>query len=285
MNNRWNFFNNKWFLRGISLVLALILFFYVNSSKTGFLRQNTRSHDENSALMSNKTAVIKTPLDITTDNRYVVTGYPKYVQVTVKGPSALVTTTSNTQNFKAYIDITSLGVGNHKVKVKTSGLNSELRATVKPTTVTVNIQPRKTVTKKISVQLSSHDLSNGYQVGTPKTDISSVQVSGATDEVNKVSRVIAFVSMPTKATSDIHRTVTLQAVDKSGKTLNVVIEPTTTNVTIPINSSSNGSSESSSSASSSSDDESEVAVSSSSSSTKAKDRNVSSSNSSSESTD
>lgn len=284
MNNRWNFFNNKWFLRGISLVLALILFFYVNSSKTGFLRQNTRSHDENSALMSNKTAVIKTPLDITTDNRYVVTGYPKYVQVTVKGPSALVTTTSNTQNFKAYIDITSLGVGKHKVKVKTSGLNSELHAAVKPTTVTVNIQPRKTVTKKISVQLSSHDLANGYQVGTPKTDISSVQVSGATDEVNKVSRVIAFVSMPTKATSDIHRTVTLQAVDKSGKTLNVVIEPTTTNVTIPINSSSSSSSESSTSASSSSD-ESEVVVSSSSSSTKVKDRNESSSSSSSESTD
>ena len=145
--NNWEFFNNKWFLRITSLVLALFLFFYVNNGSNGFLRQNTRQHDQTSALMSNKTAVIKMPLDITTDNNYVVSGYPKTVRVTVNGPSALVTTTSNTQNFKAYIDLTNVGVGKHRVKVKTSGLNSELHATVKPQYVTVNVQPWKTVSK------------------------------------------------------------------------------------------------------------------------------------------
>jgi len=74
--NNWEFFNNKWFLRITSLVLALFLFFYVNNGSNGFLRQNTRQHDQTSALMSNKTAVIKMPLDITTDNNYVVSGYP-----------------------------------------------------------------------------------------------------------------------------------------------------------------------------------------------------------------
>ena len=71
-------------------------------------------------------------------------------------------------------------------------------------------------------------------MGTPRTDIDHVQISGSREEVNKVDRVLAFVAMPTKATSDIHRLVTLQAVDKNGQTLNVVIEPNTTNVTIPI---------------------------------------------------
>lgn len=253
--SNWEFFNNKWFLRITSLILALFLFFYVNNGSNGFLRQNTRQHDQTSALMSNKTAVIKMPLDITTDNNYVVSGYPKTVQVSVSGPSALVTTTSNTQNFKAYIDLTDVGFGKHRVRVRTSGLNSELKATVKPKYVTVNVQPRKTITKKIDVRLSSRTLSNNYQVGTPRTDVDHVQISGSRAEVNKVDRVIAFVAMPNKATSDIHRLVTLQAVDKNGQTLNVVIEPNTTNVTIPIygdNSTSNSSSSNEGSNSSSS---------------------------------
>lgn len=249
--NNWDFFNHKWFLRITSLILAIFLFLYVNNGSNGFLRQNTRKHDQTSALMSNKTAVIKMPLDITTDNSYVVSGYPKTVQVSVSGPSALVTTTSNTQNFKAYIDLTNIGVGKHRVRVKTSGLNSELHATVKPKYVTVNVQPRKVITKKITVRLSSRTLENNFQVGTPRTDIDHVQISGAREEVNKVDRVVAFVAMPNKATTDIHRSVTLQAVDKNGQTLNVVIEPNTTNVTIPIRGTSDDDNSSSSSSNSS----------------------------------
>ncbi|MBB1063274.1 CdaR family protein [Limosilactobacillus fastidiosus] len=279
--NNWEFFNNKWFLRITSLVLALFLFFYVNNGSNGFLRQNTRQHDQTSALMSNKTAVIQMPLDITTDSNYVVSGYPKTVKVSVSGPSALVTTTSNTQNFKAYIDLTNVGTGEHRVKVKTSGLNSELHATVKPKYVTINIQPRKTIVKKITVRLGSHSLSNNFKIGDPRTDVDHVRVSGSREEVDKVDRVVAFVAMPNKATEDIHRLVTLQAVDKNGQTLNVVIEPNTTNVTIPIqgnnsdaeNSSSDSESEQSSSNGSHSSRESSSENSSSSNSTQVSSNN------------
>ena len=95
--NNDGIFSRRWVLRLLSLILAIFLFIYVNGSKNGFLRQNTRDSNENSALMSNRTASIRMPLNITVDNdRYVVTGYPQYVKVKVSGPSALVTTTSNT---------------------------------------------------------------------------------------------------------------------------------------------------------------------------------------------
>lgn len=250
--NNGGFFNNKWVLRLISLALALFLFLYVNNSSNGFLRQNTRNHNQNSALMSDKTATIKMPLDITSNDNYVVTGYPKNVKVEVTGPSALVTTTVNTQNFKAYIDLTKVSVGKHRVPIKTAGLNSELTAKVSPKYVTVNVQPRRTITMKVSVRLSTHDLKNGYTVGDPRTDIGTVQITGSRSQVNRVARVVAFVAMPEKATSDIHRQVTLQALDKNGQTLNVVIEPATTNVTIPISGSADNSGSSSASSSSSS---------------------------------
>ena len=140
------FFRRKWFLRIISLILALFLFMYVNGSKSGFLRQNTRNNNQSSALMSNKSVTLRMPLDVTIDNnKYIVSGYPQYVKVKVTGPSALVTTTSNTQNFKVYADLSDLTPGKHRVKLKTSGLNSELTSKIEPQYINVNIQQRKTI--------------------------------------------------------------------------------------------------------------------------------------------
>lgn len=250
------FFRRKWFLRIISLILALFLFMYVNGSKSGFLRQNTRNNNQSSALMSNKSVTLRMPLDITIDNnKYVVSGYPQYVKVKVTGPSALVTTTSNTQNFKVYADLSDLTPGKHRVKLKTSGLNSELTSKIVPQYINVNIQPRKTITMKVTVRLSDKDLDNGYKLGRPHSDIQTVQVTGSRDEVNKVNRIVAFVAVPHDAKDNITRQVTLQAIDRNGQTLNVVISPTTTNVSIPVSIDSQSSSSSDSSSSSSEDSE------------------------------
>ncbi len=253
------FFRRKWFLRIISLILALFLFMYVNGSKSGFLRQNTRNNNQSSALMSNKSVTLRMPLDVTIDNnKYIVSGYPQYVKVKVTGPSALVTTTSNTQNFKVYADLSDLTPGKHRVKLKTSGLNSELTSKIEPQYINVNIQPRKTITMKVTVRLSNKDLDNGYKLGRPHSDIQTVQVTGSRDEVNKVNRIIAFVAIPHDAKDNIARQVTLQAIDRNGQTLNVVISPTTTNVSIPISAGSQSSSSSDSSSSSSSEESEET---------------------------
>ncbi len=248
--NNDSFFSNIWVLRISSLLLAIFLFVYVNGSKDGFLRQNTRTGN-NSALMSNRSATIKMPLQLKVNNqRYVITGYPQYVRVKVSGPSALVTTTSNTQNFRVYADLSNLGVGHHTVKLRTSGLNSELRTELSPETIKVNIQPRATTTVPVDVRLSSRSVGDGYEVGTPRSSMTNVQVSGARDEVRRVARVVAVVNVPKNATSDLHRQVTLQALDKHGRILNVIISPNTVSVTVPI--SSNGETDSSSSKNSSS---------------------------------
>lgn len=250
------FFRRKWFLRIISLILALFLFMYVNGSKSGFLRQNTRNNNQSSALMSNKSVTLRMPLDVTIDNnKYIVSGYPQYVKVKVTGPSALVTTTSNTQNFKVYADLSDLTPGKHRVKLKTSGLNSELTSKIEPQYINVNIQQRKTITMKVTVRLSNKDLDNGYKLGRPHSDIQTVQVTGSRDEVNKVNRIVAFVAIPHDVKENIARQVTLQAIDRNGQTLNVVISPTTTNVSIPVSAGSQSSSSSDSSSSSSEESE------------------------------
>lgn len=254
MDDNKGFFSRKWVLRFSSLILALLLFAFVNGSKSGFLRQTTRGSNGNSALMSEKSATIRMPLDITIDNsKYVVTGYPQYVKVRITGPSALVTTTTNTQNFKVYTDLSKLTSGQHQVRIKTSGLNSALKAEVLPKNINVRIQPRRTISMKVTVRVNARNLDDDYQAGRGRADVNTVQVTGAQDQVERVNRVVADVVIPRDAKSSIQRQVTLQALDKNGQILNVAIVPTTTNVTVPINAKNNDESstvDSSSSASS-----------------------------------
>ena len=269
-------FGSVWFMRIASLILAIFLFMYVNSEKNGFLRQTTRGSDSGNALMSNKTMSVRMPLELKMNSqKYVVTGYPQYVKVRVSGPSAMVTTVSNTQNFKVYADLTKLGVGTHTVTLKESGLNSELRSTIKPQQIKVNIQPRSTVTAPVDVRLNSKSVDGNYHVGTPRPALKTVQITGARNQVKRVARVIAYVDVPKDAHGNLSRQITLQAVDKKGRTVNVVIMPSSINVEVPVSKQGNNdptsSTSSSNSASSNSDNDSSSNTESSSSSTSSND--------------
>lgn len=278
-NNQDGLFNKKWFNVIVSFVLALLLFFYVNNSKSSLSRQNSENSPD-TTISTGKTMTIKMPLELRVNSRrYVVSGYPQYVKVNVTGPAALVKTTSNAQNFKVYAELNGLKAGKHTVKLKTSGLNSELKARVDPRQITVNIQKRATITKKVQVQLSSRTVNGNYSVGTPSLSMSTVQVTGSRKAVKKVARVIAFVEVPRNATSSLHRQVSLQAVDKKGRTVNVVVMPSSISVTVPISSDGQDQSTSSQRQSSSSNRNSTTAASSSSDSSQTTQTSASSNSS------
>lgn len=233
-NDKMGLFDHVWVLRIVSLVLAILLFIYVTGSKSSDTRQSSQN-GQNTALMANKTQTLKIPLEVESNSeKYVVTGFPQYVKIKITGPAALVTTTANTQNFKVYADLTKLGTGKHEVRLKASGLNKELSYTIAPAKIKVNIQSRNTATVPVEVRLSSKTLNGSYRIGTPKAALKKVQITGAKSEVQQVAKVIAYVNVPKNAQSTLHQTVTLQAINESGQTMNVVIMPNTVSVTVPI---------------------------------------------------
>lgn len=253
-NEHRSLFNSRWFYRIIALILSILLFIYVNGGRLESTHQTEQS-TENASLTSTKKKTITMPLDLTVDSdRYIVSGYPEKVKVTISGPAALVTATSNTQNFKVYADLSSLSPGRHKVSVKETGLNKDLTHRIVPKSVTVLIQSRKTKTMPVKVRVNSGGVASNYKVGKATASVSDVQITGAVDEINKVDHVIAAVELTKKNTTDVSKQVTLQAVDKSGNTVNVVVTPQTATVKVPI--SKKGSSSSSSSGSSESQAES-----------------------------
>lgn len=227
--------NTKLLYQLISLLFALLLFFYVNYQRLG----STRTSDKNQApatLMTNRTVRMSMPLTLNVDNdKYFVTGYPEKVKVSLSGPSAMVKAMDNTRSFEVYADLSKLAPGTHTVKFRTAGLNREVNATIEPASAEIRIERRKTITMPVQARFDTGQLASGYAAGTPELGTRTVSVTGGRKAVGRIARVVANVNLPDGTNSTYSRTVPLQAIDSSGKAIeDVVISPAVVHVTVPV---------------------------------------------------
>ena len=207
--------NSNYFYAFIALCCALWLFFYVSSPGVGSTRDSNQS---NTSTVTKKTT-ISVPLQLQADvDKYYITGYPETVKITIEGPSALVTATKNTQNFNLYLNLKDLSVGQHRVQIKESGLNSELTYSIKPKYVTVNIQHRETKKFDVDVDYNQDSLATGYETGKVEVSPETVTVTGAATEIEKIAKVIVKPILPKGIKSTFDQEVLVQALDKNGNT-------------------------------------------------------------------
>lgn len=224
--------NKPWFLKIVSLLVAILLVVYIDTTQTGFITQGETKKTQQTA---NETQTISVPLQVSVNtDKYYVVGYPEKVKVTIEGSNALVTSTVNTQNFRAYIDLTHKKTGKQKVKVKITGLNSQLSYAIRPSTVTVNIQRRKSSTMPVQIEYNKNAVAKGYNIGTPSVDPQKVEVTGARSEVDQIDQIVAKIGLPNGITHTYERQVMLVAEDSKGRQLNVVINPSTVRAKLPI---------------------------------------------------
>jgi YbbR domain-containing protein len=223
------FYDKPWFYKLFSLILAIVLVAFVDNTQVNV---NNQSKVQETA--STKQA-INMALQVSVDaDKYYVTGYPSKVKVTLEGSNALVTSTVNTQNFRVYIDLSKLSVGEHKVPIKVSGLPSQLSYKLSQKYTTVNIQKRKSRTMAVQIGYNKNAVAKGYDIGTATVKPETVEVTGALSEVKRIDRIQAQLTVPNASNHTIRRNVMLVALDSKGRQLNVVINPSTATVTLPI---------------------------------------------------
>lgn len=226
------FFDSKLFYKLLALIITILLTVYVSYNQVGFIPRGQRTRTLQTVT---KTETLKLPLQISVNtDKYYVTGYPEKVKVNITGPSALVVSAINTKNFRAFIDLSELKIGKHQVPIRVSGLSNQLSYKISPKKIVVDIQERKTRTLPIKIRYNSDVLSKEYFVYAPYCKPSMVEVTGEKSEVNHISKIIANVDIRKKTIHSFDSEVMLVAVDASGKQLNVVIQPETTHVYIPI---------------------------------------------------
>lgn len=146
----------------------------------------------------------------------------------------MITSAVNTLNFRVIGDLTKLGAGTHTVKLTQTGINKDIKVKIEPATIKVKIEHKLTKEFPVQVNVKEENLETGYSIGNPKISQDVVQVSGAKAAVNSVARVVATIDPDKGTKNDINEETLLQAVDRNGKTVNVLISPQTVNIKIAV---------------------------------------------------
>ncbi|MGI8316278.1 CdaR family protein [Halobacillus mangrovi] len=226
-----NWFKSVWFIRIISLILAGLLWVTVNvddNMDSDSLFFNDTSSDME--VMEN------IPLEIRFNSEeYVVSGLPQEVSVRVEGPASTLAPVVRQKNFTVFVDLNGLGPGTHEVSLQHSGISNQLDVRIEPKTIEVTIEEKVSEEYEVNVDyINERQLSNELTLGEPKVDPAQVTITGSSSVVNRVATVKAIIDVSNAEEAVENEEAPVKVYDNQGNELNVLVDPTTVNVSVPI---------------------------------------------------
>ena len=225
-------FDNPWFIKILALLLAVLLYSSVPHTGQKLTDVNVPGEQTTETI---KDIPVKVYYD--TEN-LVVTGIPNTVDVTIKGPITHVQSAKALENFEVYVDLTNAKIGTQKVKLKIRNLSDKLTATMKPANVTVTVQEKITKEFRVEAEFDAGQIEDGYSAGQPSVEPNKVKITGAKSDIDRITYVKAALGGNGRLKSTITKEASIQVLDKELNKLNVVVDPQTVKVTIPIRSNS-----------------------------------------------
>ena len=218
----------------VSLVLAVGIFIII---------------DQQIVVFSNKSAEVlkgQSVEAIYNEEAYVVEGLPSSVDITLMGSRSDLFIAKQSTASKVTVDLTGLRPGTHRVNIEYTQPMSSISYSVNPAVATVNIYPKVSETKTLSVDLlNQDDLDSKLVVDNVDPEVDSVVIKGASDDkainnLDKVATVKALVNLANIDTDEAGtvtlKDVPLKAYDENGKSMNVEIVPSKIDVDVEISS-------------------------------------------------
>lgn len=222
--------DNPWFIKILALLLAVLLYSAVPNSGGKTNEVNVPGENTSETIAD---IPVKAFYDI--DN-LVVTGIPDTVEVTIEGPMPHVQSAKALKNFEIFVDLTNAKIGNQKVKFEVSGLSDKLKATIKPGSITVSIQEKITTELSVEAEFDKDLIKEGYSAGQPIVKPNKVKITGAKNVIDRITYVKATFESRNQLDNTVSQEAQVQVLDKELNKLDVVVEPDTVEVTIPIKS-------------------------------------------------
>ena len=226
--------NKKNTLVFISLLVALLLFFYVDNQA--------------STVIDSAAEVLQNQKVEATYNKeaYVVEGLPETADVTLIGRTVDLYLAKQLSTGKVTVDLSDLKEGTHKVDLNYDSPINSVTYKLDPSSITVNVYPKVSATKTITVDVINKDkLNSKLSVQSVTIDKEEVIIKGTDDDksvhnINKVATVKALVDVGAivdpKAGVNIKEDVKLVAYDKYGNVVDVEIVPEKVTATVNIES-------------------------------------------------
>ncbi|WP_051317207.1 CdaR family protein [Ectobacillus panaciterrae] len=225
--------DNHWFLKGLALLLALMLYMFTSldkpSESSGITASTGLPVGETTETLSNVAVAAHY-----NQEEYVVTGLPKSVTLTLEGQSNLITATKINQQFEVYANLNGYQPGVYDVMLQYEGINDKVKVKILPAKVRVTIA--KKIKKAFPVEIgfiNSNKMKEGYMTDKTAVKPALVEISGTEAQLEKISLVKAYIDLK-GADQTITKETKVVVYDKDGNPLDVQANPSTVTVTVPI---------------------------------------------------
>lgn len=227
------FMSSTWFVRGVSLVIATLLFISVNFE----FKSDKKVLEFSTSPEINTITIENVPVEVYYDTEnLVVSGIPDSVDVTLKGAKSLLTAAKNQREFTVYVDLSdpNITLGKQTVTFKIANLNEKLFATINPEYVDATIQEKVTKEFSIEAEYNHSVLEDGYFAEDPVVKPQIVKVTGAKESIDQISYVKAIIDLDKGVKETVSRKAAVQALDRNLNKLDVTIEPASVDVTLKV---------------------------------------------------
>ncbi|WP_282139238.1 CdaR family protein [Rossellomorea aquimaris] len=224
------FMESRWFMRIVGLMLAFILYLSVNFDDIQKTANNNNGNSQNAI-----ETIQDVPLEVFYDRENLeVSGLPDTVNVTVEGSKAIVQQAKQVKDFRVYVDLNDIGIGEHQVQIKIDNISEKLEVKLDPDFVNISVQEKVTEEFTIEPQFNESILSNGYEAEGLAVDPKTVKVTGSKDEVERIAYVIATLDLDEEINENVTREARVQVLDREYNKLDVQIDPEVVDVTVSV---------------------------------------------------
>ena len=219
-------FDSYWALRVTALILALLLFFYAKAQL---------DDGQSSGSNAQMDIITDVPLEVYYDTEnLIVSGLPETVDVTIEGPMQIVLKTKLAKDFKVFVDLNSLLIGEHRVTIQHENFSPKLEVTIEPKVVDIVVEEKVTEEVKVEPEMNNRLIADGYELIGMSADPSTVFVTGAKSVVESISYVKATVNSDEGITESFSQEANVKVLDSSLNKLDVTIDPEVVKVNVDV---------------------------------------------------
>ena len=219
-------FESYWALRITALILAFALFFYAKAEM---------DTNRDTTVSTQTDILYNVPLDVYYDDtNLIVTGLPETVNVMISGPQKIVFQTKRLQDFKVFVDLNSLMIGQHHVTIQNEGLSDKLDVSIEPKSVNIVIEERVTKEFRVDPEMNNRLISEEYVLDKMIADPATVIVTGAKSVIENISYVKATVTGESGIKNSFEQEANVKVLNADLNRLDVVIQPERVNVKVEI---------------------------------------------------
>ncbi|TDL30784.1 hypothetical protein E2R51_15750 [Jeotgalibacillus sp. S-D1] len=222
------FLESRWFLRGFALLMATIMFATVNNPEDQATNTTPNAQTDSHTIEN-------VPVDTIFDQEsLVVTGVPSTVDVTIEGPSQVVTRTNAIRDFRVFIDLSEEEIGTQEAAIEHEGFSTQLKVTLSEPVANVTIDERVSEEFTVETDYNEAIIPEGYTLDELSVSPKTVLVTGAKGIIDSIQFVRATINVDGTVEDEETVQSPVQVLNAELDKLPVTVEPSNVDVSISV---------------------------------------------------